>query len=388
MDYDLVIIGGGIHGAGVAQAGAAAGYRVLVLEKTGLANGSSSRSSKLIHGGLRYLESGQFRLVRESLRERATLLAIAPDLVRLVPFHIPIYPDTRRRPWQIRAGLSLYALLAGMGPEARYASVPRTTWPSLDGLTTDSLAAVFRYLDAQTDDAALTRAVMRSAQSLGAELAMPARFSGARLEDDGCSVAYWHGAREVSCRARVLVNAAGPWAAEVLAQVEPRLPAPAVDLVRGTHLALPGRLEHGAYYMEAPQDGRAVFALPHGDCTLVGTTEALHEEAPDAVAPTPAECAYLREVVEHYFPRWRGCEAIGEFAGLRVLPKAAQSAFGRSRETVMQADRPDRPRLVSVLGGKLTTYRASAEKLVRGLATTLPRRSPRGDTRMLPLQPD
>lgn len=388
MNYDLVIIGGGIHGVGIAQAGAAAGHRVLLLEKASLAHGSSSRSSKLVHGGLRYLEHGQLRLVRECLRERDILLKIAPDLVRLVPFHIPVYQDSRRQAWQIRAGLGLYALLAGAGPVGRFARLPQAAWSSLDGLRHDGLLAVFRYQDAQTDDAALTRAVMRSAVALGAELAMPARFSGARLEGDGCSVAYWQGERRATCRTRVLVNAAGPWAAEVLAQVEPQLAPPAVDLVRGTHLVLPGRLTQGAYYLEAPQDGRAVFALPHCRNTLVGTTEVLHEGLPDAVAPTPAERAYLHEVIGHYFPRWRSGEPLSQFAGLRVLPRVPDRPFARSRETVLQVDRRDRPRLVSVLGGKLTTYRASAAKCLQELAAVLPRRAPRGDTRTLPLRPD
>jgi len=120
----------------------------------------------------------------------------------------------------------------------------------------------------------------------------------------------------------------------------------------------------------------------------VGTTEVLHEASPDAVAPTPLESAYLREVAEHYFPRWKDCEPLSQFAGLRVLPRTPDRPFARSREMVMQVDRRDRPRLVSVLGGKLTTYRASAERLLQALAAVLPRRVPRGDTRTLPLRPD
>src|SRR6185436_2703518 len=173
MNYDLLIIGAGIHVVGVAQAAAAAGYSVLVLEKTALAAGTSSKSSKLIHGGLRYLETGQLRLVRESLREREILLRVAPELVHLVPFYIPVYRRTRRRPWQITVGLSLYAALGGFTSANRFARLARDEWAALDGLETRALQAVFRYHDAQTDDAALTRAVMRSAQSLGAELKMP-----------------------------------------------------------------------------------------------------------------------------------------------------------------------------------------------------------------------
>src|SRR5271168_2660541 len=149
-EYDVVIIGGGIHGAGVLQAAAAAGHSALLIEREGLAAGTSSRSSKLIHGGLRYLESGQFALVRESLRERATLLRIAAELVELKPFFIPVYRDTRRRPWQLKLGLWIYALLGGFGASTRFGTVPKREWPALDGLETRHLDAVIRYHDAQT----------------------------------------------------------------------------------------------------------------------------------------------------------------------------------------------------------------------------------------------
>src|SRR5580698_130977 len=144
QEYDVIVVGGGIHGAGVMQAAAAAGHSTLLIEKDGLASGTSSRSSKLIHGGLRYLESGQFSLVRESLRERAVHLKIAPDLVKLKPFYIPVYPDTRRRPWQLKLGLWVYALLGGFDASTRFGAVPRKEWPGLDGLDTRHLQAVIR----------------------------------------------------------------------------------------------------------------------------------------------------------------------------------------------------------------------------------------------------
>src|SRR5271170_5617706 len=170
-EFDVIVVGGGIHGAGVLQAVVAAGHNALLLERRALASGTSSRSSKLIHGGLRYLESGQFALVRESLRERAILLKIAAELVELKPFFLPVYPDTRRRPWQLKLGLWMYALLGGFDASTRFGSVPRSEWGSLDGLKTTGLQAVIRYHDAQTDDALLTRAVVQSALSLDAELA-------------------------------------------------------------------------------------------------------------------------------------------------------------------------------------------------------------------------
>src|SRR6202051_3691514 len=205
--YDVVIVGGGIHGAGVLQAAAAAGHSALLFDRLGPASGTSSRSSKLIHGGLRYLESGQFALVRESLRERAIHLRIAAELVELKPFYLPVYRDTRRRPWQLKLGLWMYALLGGFDASTRFGAVPRREWSSLDGLKTQGLDAVIRYHDAQTDDALLTRAGVQSALSLDAQRAMPASFMGAALTEDGVTVAYNQGAQGLECSARVLVNA-------------------------------------------------------------------------------------------------------------------------------------------------------------------------------------
>src|ERR1700690_3631466 len=192
-DFDVLVVGGGIHGAGVLQAAVAAGPRALLIEQHGIASGTSSRSSKLIHGGLRYLESGQFALVRESLRERAIHLRIAPSLVELKPFYIPVYKDTRRRPWQLKIGLFVYALLGGFDASTGFGTVPRVQWAELDGLDTQNLDAVIRYQDAQTDDASLTRAVVQSACMLGGELAMPARFLEAQLDDEGVTVFYEEG---------------------------------------------------------------------------------------------------------------------------------------------------------------------------------------------------
>ena len=171
---DLLIVGGGIHGVGVAQAGAAAGYRTVLLEQDSLAAGTSSRSSKLIHGGLRYLESGHIGLVRESLHERELLLRLAPQLVRRKRFYIPIYKQSSRSPFLIRSGLTLYAILAGGRSGTRFRSVPRREWDQLDGLSTKDLRKVYQYWDAQTDDRQLTAAVMRSAMSMDAHLCCPA----------------------------------------------------------------------------------------------------------------------------------------------------------------------------------------------------------------------
>jgi glycerol-3-phosphate dehydrogenase len=388
--YDLVVVGGGIHGAGVAQAAAAAGYSVLVLERSRLAHGTSSRSSKLIHGGLRYLESGQLRLVRESLEERSLMLELAPDLVRIRPFFIPVYPATRRRPWQLTLGLAAYAALAGFGRTTRFGRLPRRQWDHLDGLDTRGLQSVFRYFDAQTDDERLTRAVMNSALALGAELAVPAEFLHAEIHADGVQVRFRAGGEARECAARVLVNAAGPWAPHVSGRVSPPLRVPTLDLVQGTHIVLPGGVSRGVYYVESPTDGRAVFVIPWQDAVMVGTTETPYLEDPDAVRPLPEELEYLRGVIAHYFPAYRGPDApevISAFAGLRVLPAAQGTAFHRTRETLLEADRTRSPRFLAIYGGKLTGWRATAERVLRRFESTLPARAPLADTRRLRIEP-
>jgi glycerol-3-phosphate dehydrogenase len=382
--YDVVVIGGGIHGVGVAQAAAAAGHSALLLERQALAGGTSSRSSKLIHGGLRYLESAQFGLVRESLREREILLRNAPGLVRRVPFYIPVYSSTRRPPWMIRAGLLLYALLGGLSRNARYESVPRARWDSLDGLDTRGLRAVFRYEDAQTDDTRLTQAVMRSAQALGAELRCPANFLSAVHDTDGWLVHYLAGNGEASCRARTLVNAAGPWVNAVLDRIAPRPPMLTVELIQGAHILIEGETRHGIYYVEAPSDGRAVFVMPWQGQTLVGTTETVFNGDPGSVRALPQEIAYLQETLRHYFPHQRG-RLLDSFAGLRVLPQGPGSLFHRSRETVLHPDDADHVRLVTIYGGKLTGYRATATRVMRLLQKSLPARQTVADTKKLSL---
>jgi glycerol-3-phosphate dehydrogenase len=383
---DVVVIGGGIHGAGVLQAAAAAGFRALLLEERAPAAGTSSRSSKLVHGGLRYLETGKLALVRESLAERAILLRIAPQLVRLVPFHVPIYRDTRRRPWKIRAGLSIYALLGNLAREARFESLPRSEWSALDGLRTDGLEAVFRYFDGQTDDAALVRAVLRSAKSLGALALSPARFAGARRDGEAWEVRYEEGPDAKSCRALALVNAAGPWIEAVRSRIAPEPPGLEVDLVAGAHIEVEGALARGVYYAEAPSDRRAVFVMPWKGRTLVGTTETPYAGDPAAVRPLPAEIDYLRRTLAHYFPSRDG-KPVDAWSGLRVLPKGSGSPFHRPRETTLVCDDERAPRMVAVYGGKLTGYRATAQKVMKRLSLTLPQRRAVADTADLPLAP-
>lgn len=383
--YDIVIIGGGIQGAAVAQAAAARGYTVLVLEKTALAAGTSSRSSKLIHGGLRYLENGHFALVHESLRERSDWLRLAPSLVKLTPFYIPVYRETSRSPFVLRAGLSLYALLAGGSASSRFRSVPKSEWGQLDGLSTKGLKHVFQYWDAQTDDRLLTQAVMHSAQSLGAELLCPTEFLHATVSPAQCEIDYLHDGRINHCNAAVLVNAAGPWVNRVVQRIYPYPPKYPVDLVQGSHLVLEGCLKRGCYYLESPSDRRAVFVLPWYQQILLGTTETLFNGDPEESSPLAVEEAYLLDCFHHYFPE-RNIAVREKFSGLRVLPAAEGAAFHRSREIHLQCDTSYKPRVVSIYGGKLTVSRATARKVLHSIMPTLPDRSSRVDVSKLMLE--
>lgn len=383
--YDIVIIGGGIQGVAVAQAAAASGHSVLVLEKIALAAGTSSRSSKLIHGGLRYLESGQFGLVRESLKERTELLRLAPSLVSLQPFHIPVYDQTSRDALTIRAGLSLYALLAGLSKGAGFHSIPRSGWSALDGLSTRGLKHVFQYWDAQTDDQALTRAIMHSASTLGAELRCPAEFIQANISGDICEIEFQENGQTHQCTASALVNAAGPWINQVAKRISPAPPSMPVELVQGTHLILEGKLGKGCYYLESPQDRRAIFALSWKQHILLGTTETVFEGEPERAHPLAPEEAYLLGCFRYYFPDH---DAIvrERFAGLRVLPASHSSPFSRSRETHLQCDSLHTPRVVGIYGGKLTVCRATARKVLHTLRLSLPTRVHKADISQLSLE--
>ena len=382
---DIAIIGGGIHGAGVAQAAAAAGYSVSLLEKNALASGTSSKSSKLIHGGLRYLESLDIRLVRESLKERELLVKNAPDLVQWQPFFIPVYRDTSRRPWFIRSGLALYTLLSGFSEHGRFRSVPKAEWQQLDGLKTDGLQSVFQYWDAQTDDHLLTQAVMASAQAFGAELLCPAEFIQAQKNNNGYELQYRNNHGIKLLNAHVVINAAGPWARSLAENFIPPLPVIPVENVQGTHIELPGLLERGCYYLEVAEDQRAVFAIPWKGHTLFGTTEHLFTQAPEQVQPLEQELDYLLKVYRHYFPDSED-RIINAWAGLRVLPADDGTSFKSSRETHLITDKPEQPTALSIFGGKLTAYRATAEKVINTLQNSLPERAPRADTASIKLK--
>ncbi len=370
-DLDILVVGAGIHGAGVAQAAAAAGYRVLVLEKNIIASGTSSKSSKLIHGGLRYLESYQFSLVKKSLKERAILCRLAPSLVKLQAFNIPIYNATTRRPWQIRVGLSLYALLGGLRKENLFKRVSRKEMNKRDQLEQHNLQKIYQYHDGQTNDVELTKAVMASAKQLGAELMIGAEINAIQKNTSGFNVGFIKDGQQKNIQTTVVVNAAGPWVNELHRKVQPEVKSLNIDLVQGTHIILDATAPSGIYYLEA-FDKRAVFVMPYefeGEIkTMVGTTEKLFTGKADEVNATTEEVEYLLKIYKSYFPKNKDIKVIHQFAGLRVLPKDEGSMFSRPRDTILHWAIPG---LLTLYGGKLTAYRSTSELVIKKIKPLL-----------------
>lgn len=380
--FDLVVVGGGIHGAGVAQAAAAAGLSTLIVEQQSWAAGTSSRSSKLLHGGLRYLETAQFSLVRESLRERNLLLQLAPTLAHPLRFNIPVYKHTSRRPWQLFCGLSIYAVFSGLNPLSRF------SWSreASNGLEAEGLQCVFSYWDGQTNDRLLTQAVIESAASIGAQTRCPSALVSAERSADGYRLSLQDPQTQQTehINTAFLVNCAGPWVNSVLQKVAPTPKSMACELIKGSHIVLRERISDQAFYLESPQDKRAIFLLPWGEHSLLGTTEQAFQGDPQSVAISPEEREYLLQTARHYFPR-QSFTVKEEFAGLRVLPTGEGRAFSRPRECILYTD-PEHPRLVSLYGGKLTTYRHTAEDVVRVALKTLGPHTAIADTRELGLE--
>lgn len=378
--YDLLIIGGGINGAAIAREAALNGLKVLLVEKNDLASGTSSASTKLIHGGLRYLEYYEFKLVREGLIERERLLKAAPHLIYPLEFVLP-HEHAVRPKWMIRAGLFLYDHLGGRMSLPRSRAIGRRDGAYLAPLK--SATSGFVYSDAWVDDARLVVLNARDAADNGAEIRTRTELISARREGDA-----WHAVlSDGEVTARALVNAAGPWVTEVEQRLGVTGKAGA-RLVRGSHLIVPKLFEgEHAYILQQP-DRRIVFAIPYQGHTLVGTTDS-PVEGPGEAQISEAETDYLLAAVNRYFTQQTGRgDIIATYAGIRSLyDDGASEARQVTRDYVLELD--DRgPPLLSVFGGKITTARHLGEVAVQKLAkaldmpfrpTTLERRFPGGD---------
>ncbi len=371
--FDLLILGGGITGAGVALDAVLRGLRVALIDKGDFAAGTSSVSSKLVHGGLRYLEHGNFPLVYEALHERRLLLANAPHLVHPLRFVIPFYRRARVRPWKWRTGLTLYDLLAGRGNVRRSRPLSmRHLRHEFPGLRAEGLEGGAEYYDAQMDDARLCLEVVRTAVRQGACAANYVEAVAFERADGlvrGVRAVDRAGGRELVIRARRVLNATGPWVDEVC-RLAGDTAGPRLQPTRGVHLVAPGRGLTAAFLLLHPVDGRVLFVIPWMGKTLVGTTDTLDETNPDRLTVTREDVAYLLEAHNHYFtPALGPAGVLGRFVGLRPLIRARRDdPSAISREFRFFTSRSG---LLSVAGGKYTTYRHMAEVITDRVCRSL-----------------
>lgn len=393
-EYDVVILGGGITGAAAARDAALRGLSVLLLEKGDFASGTSSKSSKLIHGGQRYLESFDFRLVRESCLERNALSQMAPHLVRPLPFLFPVVRGRSPSRAALAAGLALYRLLGAGAHPGRQEFLSRGEEALLleaPDLAPGGMTGAYRYFDAQADDCLLTLAFLRDARAAGAELRSYTEVAqitrGAKGEAIGVEARDVLRDRQVSAGARTVVCALGPWSNALSALLGEAL-APSVRPSRGSHFFLPpGRLPLSAAVVLLDRDGRRCYAIPWRGGALLGTTDEIDGTPPDAVAPTALDREIVLGAVNSSFPsRAIGPgDVAGGFAGLRPLASfdGKTPAADASREESIFSPVP---RVIASVGGKLTTARRTAIRVIDRVEELLRKdfgRSPAGPARRL-----
>lgn len=371
VDYEVLVVGGGINGTGIARDLAGRGARVMLVEQDDLAQHTSSASTKLIHGGLRYLEYREFGLVRKALQEREVLLSVAPHLIAPLRFVMPHVPELRPA-WMIRAGLFLYDHLSRRAVLEGSRSVNLRTHFAGAPLV-DSITRGFIYSDAAVDDARLVVLNALGAHERGARIATRTRFVAASRGEHEWRVTLCDAAghrHEVSARA--LVNAAGPWV-NALAAGDADASARALRLVKGSHIVTRKLFDHDHAYILQNDDRRIIFAIPwQRDYTLIGTTDVDYEGPLSDVRITREEIDYLCAAVNRYFrkPVAPG-DVVWSYAGVRpLLADGADDAASATRDYQLQLDTTRAP-LLTVFGGKITTYRRLAEEAVEQLAGPL-----------------
>lgn len=369
--FDLAIIGGGITGAGVAMDAALRGLDVVLIEKNDFGAGTSGVSSKLVHGGLRYLEQGALPLVFEALRERGLLLKNAPHLVSKLPFLLPVHAQSRVPLWKWRLGLKLYDLLAiGTGSTPGRTLAPHQ-WKALPLRWKEPPVACLEYMDAGMDDARLCLGVIHTAADLGARVANHLEVTGLDLFPGRmgriAALDRMTGDR-VEMEARVVLNASGPWCDKVRV-LAGEGSAEQVRPTKGVHIVLPSWGLNQAVLLLHPEDGRVFFVIPWMGRTLVGTTDTAWEGNADEVHVNEVEVAYLLRGVRHYWKIGAGKdEVLQSFAGLRPLISSSSKPSERSREFAIQFGNSG---LVSVSGGKYTTFRSMAKKITDQICNRL-----------------
>ena len=376
-EFDVIIIGAGINGAGIARDAALRGLKVLLLDKGDIASGTSSASTRLIHGGLRYLEHFEFGLVRESLRERETLLRIAPHLVRPLPITIPIYKQSKRGRITIRAGMIAYDLLSMGKSLPRHQMLSRVeTLDQSPGLNPEGLLGSAQYFDAQIEFA--ERLVVDNALAARERRAEIVTYAPVtKIVSEG--VEFVVDGKTHFGRANVVINAAGPWVDQLLerAPVEsPRL----IGGTKGSHIVVPpfAGASKNAIYLEAQRDGRPFFIIPWNGNYLIGTTDVRFEEDPDQVRSELWEIDYLLAETNRAFPS-AGLTRDGilfTYSGVRPLPWTRNEDEPNITRRHFIREHPRLRNLLSIVGGKLTTYRSLAEQCVDLVFRKLGRQSP------------
>jgi glycerol-3-phosphate dehydrogenase len=371
--YDLVIIGGGINGCGIAREAACRGLKVLLVEQADLGSATSSKSTKLIHGGLRYLEHYEFRLVRHALEERERLWSIAPHIIWPLRFVLP-HRKGLRPAWMLRLGLFLYDNIGGrkLLPPTRTLRLRKD--PAGTPLR-DVSSVGFEYSDCWVQDNRLVVLNARDAAALGAEVRVMTRCLGAERADDLWSVRLEdrESGETSEIRTGALVNAAGPWVNEIATGVTP--PAN-VRLVQGSHIVVEQLYDHDRCYIFQNPDGRIFFAIPYEeDFTLIGTTDQDYRGDPAQVEASQQEIDYLLEAASSYFAtRLEADDVIWSYSGVRALyDNGAENAQETTRDYVLSLDRPGHAApVLSIYGGKITTYRCLAEEAMDKLAGVFP----------------
>jgi glycerol-3-phosphate dehydrogenase len=373
--HDVMVVGGGINGCGIARDAAGRGFSVCLAEMNDLGSGTSSWSTKLIHGGLRYLEHYEFRLVREALREREVLWREAPHIVWPMRFVLP-HHEGMRPAWLLRLGLFLYDHIGGRKLLAKTRTLDMRSDPAGEPLK-PIFRRAFEYSDCCVDDARLVVLNARGAADRGAAIHTRTAVTSARREG-----MHWHvglqnlrNGKRWDVRARLLVNADGPWVDEVLANAMGRNGVHNVRLVQGSHLVIRRRFEHGRAYFFQNTDGRIIFAIPYeDDFTLIGTTDLDYTGDPQAAEIGEAEIDYLLEAASEYFrdPLERD-EIVWAFSGVRPLfDDGATKAQEATRDYVLkEEDGAGTAPLINIFGGKLTTYRRLAEAVLQKIEKQL-----------------
>ncbi|MGJ3265007.1 MAG: glycerol-3-phosphate dehydrogenase [Salinarimonas sp.] len=374
--FDLFIIGGGVNGCGIARDAAGRGLSVALAEMNDLGSATSSASTKLFHGGLRYLEYYEFRLVRESLIERETLLRAMPHISWPMRFVLPHHRGLRPA-WLLRLGLFIYDHLGGRKILPPTRSVDLARDPAGVPLK-DDFAKGFEYSDCWVEDSRLVVLNARDAEARGARILPRARVTSARREGGlwTIDIAYADGRRETA-RAKALVNAGGPWVADVISGVLGINSSEKVRLVRGSHIVTRRLFEHDRCYIFQGGDGRIVFAIPYEtDFTLIGTTDRDHQGGPSEATATDEEIDYLCGFVSEYLKKPIGrSDVVWTYSGVRPLyDDNAKSATAATRDYVLSLDE-NGPPLLNVFGGKITTYRRLAESAMRKLVGFFPQAS-------------